>query len=102
MRRDSDSLPPSTLLSSEYTDGNVLGTPRASLATRPRLTAVPAAGNTAPVLERTETAVDAPPLWLLQDVPALDVRAFYDVTKRIFDFTLALIAVTVSMPLIAL
>jgi lipopolysaccharide/colanic/teichoic acid biosynthesis glycosyltransferase len=52
---------------------------------------------TAPVLE-TEVS-DAPPVWLLEDVPALDARTAYDMAKRVFDFTLALLAVIATLPL---
>ncbi len=71
---------------------------RGTIATRPRLTAVPSNGNTAPLLQPAHVS-DTPPVWLLENVPALDARNAYDVAKRIFDFTLALLAVIVTMPL---
>jgi exopolysaccharide biosynthesis polyprenyl glycosylphosphotransferase len=50
----------------------------------------------APALE----SVDAPPLWLLQDEPALDERRFYDMAKRVLDFSIAVLAVIVLSPVL--
>jgi exopolysaccharide biosynthesis polyprenyl glycosylphosphotransferase len=73
---------------------------RGSLATRTRLSTVPAAGNTATVLH--PAVADAPPVWLLEEVPALEVRSFYDFGKRVFDFAVALVAVIATLPLTVL
>jgi lipopolysaccharide/colanic/teichoic acid biosynthesis glycosyltransferase len=100
MLKDHGSLSPSTLFTTEYPEGApLLATTRGTTATRPRLTAVPTDGNTAPVLKRAEADLDAPPVWLLEEVPALDERSFYDKAKRVFDFSLALVAVLATLPL---
>jgi exopolysaccharide biosynthesis polyprenyl glycosylphosphotransferase len=44
--------------------------------------------------------LDAPPLWLLEDEPELKARRVYDIAKRAFDFTLALVAVVLLSPLL--